>query len=121
MKHKILFLTLIGFSSLIADEIPAQRPQGGVTETLIGLAPIAFFIVLIYLLIVRPQNTRRKKHQEMITSLKKGDKIITTGGLIVEVLKSEEDFFSVRLNDDTIAKLSREFVAYKIDDTQQSK
>ncbi|MGX2984949.1 preprotein translocase subunit YajC [Helicobacter sp. 23-1048] len=120
MKCKLFFLTLISACVLIADEIPAQRPQAGVDDTLIGLAPIAFFILLIYFLIVRPQNTRRKKHQEMITSLKKGDKIITTGGLIAEVVKPEDDFFSVRLNDDTIVKLSREFVAYKIDDTQQN-
>ena len=115
MKHKISLLFFLSFNWLIADELPVQRAQGGISETLIGLAPIAFFIVLIYFLIVRPQNTRRKKHQEMITSLKKGDKIITTGGLIVEVVKPEEEFFSVRLNDDTVVKLSREFVAYKID------
>ena len=54
----------------------------------------------------------------MISNLKKGDKIITTGGLIVEVVKPEENFFSVRLNDETIVKLSKEFVAYKLDDEE---
>ena len=92
--------------------------QAGGLQTLIGLAPILFFIALIYLLIVRPQKSRRKKHQEMITNLKKGDKIITTGGLIVEVVKPEENFFSVKLNDDTIVKLSKEFVAYKLDEQE---
>ncbi len=95
--------------------------QGGVQEMLLGLAPILFFIALIYLLIVRPQNSRRKKHQEMITNLKKGDKIITTGGLIVEVVKPEENFFSVKLNDDTIVRLSKEFVAYKLDEENEQK
>ena len=95
--------------------------QDGMQEMLLGLAPILFFIALIYLLIVRPQNSRRKKQQEMIANLKKGDKIITTGGLIVEVVKPEENFFSVKLNDDTIVRLSKEFVAYKLDEENEQK
>lgn len=95
--------------------------QGVMQEMLLGLAPILFFIALIYLLIVRPQNSRRKKQQEMIANLKKGDKIITTGGLIVEVVKPEENFFSVKLNDDTIVRLSKEFVAYKLDEENEQK
>lgn len=95
--------------------------QGGIQEILVSLAPILFFIALIYLLIVRPQNSRRKKHQEMIANLKKGDKIITTGGLIVEVVKPEENFFSVKLNDETIVRLSKDFVAYKLDEENEKK
>ena len=95
--------------------------QGGIQEILERLAPILFFIALIYLLIVRPQNSRRKKHQEMIANLKKSDKIITTGGLIVEVVKPEENFFSVKLNDDTIVRLSKDFVAYKLDEENEKK
>ncbi|WP_304367002.1 preprotein translocase subunit YajC, partial [uncultured Helicobacter sp.] len=56
-------------------------------------------------------------------ALQKGDKIITTGGLICEIVKPEKTFFSVRLNDDTIVRLSREFIAYKLDEsdtTQES-
>ena len=100
------------------QQAQVAQQAGGLQETLIGLTPILFFIALIYLLIIRPQNSRRKKHQEMISNLKKGDKIITTGGLIVEVVKPEENFFSVRLNDETIVKLSKEFVAYKLDDEE---
>ena len=51
----------------------------------------------------------------MIDALQKVDKIITTGVIICEIVKPEKTFFSVRLNDDTIVKLSREFIAYKLD------
>ncbi len=52
----------------------------------------------------------------MLESLQKGDKIITNGGLICEVIKPEEDFIKVKLNEENItAKISREFVAKKID------
>ena len=49
----------------------------------------------------------------MIASLDKGDKIVTSGGFIVEVVKREEDYFMVRLNDDTIVKLAKDYVAKK--------
>ncbi|TLD96197.1 preprotein translocase subunit YajC [Helicobacter jaachi] len=94
--------------------------QGGVQGTLISLLPIVFFIAIFYLLLIRPANVKRKKHQEMINALQKGDKIITTGGLICEIVKPEKTFFSVRLNDDTIAKLSKEFIAYKLDENDDT-
>jgi len=52
----------------------------------------------------------------MLESLKKGDRIITSGGLIGEVVKPEEDFIKVKLNDDTVVKVSREFIAKKIEE-----
>ncbi len=51
----------------------------------------------------------------MLGALKKGDKVITNGGLIGEVVKPEEDFIKVKLNDDTTVKVSREYIAKKIE------
>lgn len=52
----------------------------------------------------------------MLESLKKGDKIITNGGMICEVVKPEEDFIKAKLNEDTIVKISRDFIAKKLED-----
>lgn len=51
----------------------------------------------------------------MVESLQKGDKIITNGGIMCEVYKAEEDFIKVKLNEDTIVKISRDYVAKKVD------
>ncbi len=51
----------------------------------------------------------------MTGALKKGDKIVTNGGLICEVVKPEDDFIKVKLNDETVVKLSKEYVARKIE------
>lgn len=51
----------------------------------------------------------------MIENLQKGDKIITNGGLVCEVIKPEEDFIKVKLNDEVIARIDRNFVAKKIE------
>ncbi len=50
----------------------------------------------------------------MLESLKKGDKIVTSGGIYCEVLKTEEDFIKAKLNEDTIVKISREFISRKV-------
>lgn len=54
----------------------------------------------------------------MLAALEKGDKIITSGGLICEVIKPEEDFIRVKLNDDVIVRVSRDFIAKKIEKTE---
>ena len=51
----------------------------------------------------------------MIAGLEKGDKIVTSGGLIVTIIKPEEDFIKIKLNDDTIVKLEKTFVAKKVE------
>ena len=75
---------------------------------------------VFYFLLIRPQRTQAKRHREMIDSLEKGDKVVSTGGLICEVIKVEDSFFTVRLSDDSTARLSKEFVSFKLDDNAQN-
>ncbi|TPH79571.1 preprotein translocase subunit YajC [Helicobacter pylori] len=93
--------------------------MGQTKEILTTLLPFVVLFLIFYFLIVRPQRQQQKKHKEMIESLTKGDKIVTQGGLIVEVLKAEANFFSVKLNDDTTAKLSKNYIAFKLDELDQ--
>jgi preprotein translocase subunit YajC len=79
-----------------------------------SLFPLIVLFAIFYFLIIRPQQQQQKKHNEMLESLKKGDKIVTTGGLIVEIIKVEEDFFKVKLEDENFAKLDKSFVAKKV-------
>jgi len=84
--------------------------------SLIGaLMPMILLFAIFYFLIIRPQNKQRKAHAEMVASLKKGDKIVTNGGLIAVVVKPEEDYFKIKLNDDTIVKLDKAYVARKVE------
>ena len=81
-----------------------------------SILPLVVLFGIFYFLIIRPQQKQAKEHKEMVDELKKGDKIVTNGGFIVEVVKVEEDFFKVELADKTIAKLSKDFVAKKLDE-----
>jgi len=77
--------------------------------------PIILLFAIFYFLIIRPQQKAQKEHKAMLESLKKGDKIVTNGGLIAEVVKPEEDFIKIKINDETVVKLDRNSVARKID------
>ncbi|MFJ1130351.1 preprotein translocase subunit YajC [Campylobacter jejuni] len=83
---------------------------------LTSLLLLVVLFAIFYFLVIRPQQKQAKAHKQMLESLQKGDKIITNGGLICEVVKPEEDFIKVKLNEDNVtAKISREFIAKKID------
>jgi len=77
--------------------------------------PLIFLFGIFYFLIIRPQQKQQKEHAEMLESLKKGDKIVTAGGLHAEVVKVEEDFIKIKLNDTSIAKLDKAFVNRKVE------
>ncbi len=77
--------------------------------------PIILLFAIFYFLIIRPQQKAQKEHKAMLEALQKGDKIITNGGLIAEIVKPEEDFIKIKLNDETIVKLERNSVAKKLD------
>jgi len=80
------------------------------------LLPFIFLIAIMYFVIIRPQQKEAKEKQEMIEALKKGDKVITNGGFIVVVQKVEEKFLSVKINDDTVAKILKDSIAKKYED-----
>jgi len=80
-----------------------------------SFVPLLILFAIFYFLIIRPQNRQRKAHEEMLKSLQKGDRIVTNGGLFATIVKPEEDFLKIKLNDETIVKLDRAFVARKVE------
>ncbi|MBN2767720.1 MAG: preprotein translocase subunit YajC [Campylobacterales bacterium] len=89
-----------------------EGQSGGI---LFQIFPLILIFVVFYFLIIKPDQKRKKEHAQMVADLKKGDKIVTNGGLIAVVIKPEEDFIKIELNDNTIVKLDRSFVAKKVE------
>jgi preprotein translocase subunit YajC len=65
--------------------------QAGSSDMLISLLPFALIFVIMYFLILRPQQKRVKQHQEMVTSLRRGDTVVTSGGLVGKITKVVDD------------------------------
>jgi preprotein translocase subunit YajC len=63
----------------------------GATDTLIQLVPIAAMIAIVYFVLWRPQQRRAKEQRELVQSARRGDVVVTTGGLIGKVTKSVDD------------------------------
>lgn len=68
----------------------AQGASGG-TDMLIQLAPFLLIFVVMYFLILRPQQKRAKSHQEMVNALRRGDVVVTMGGLVGKVTRVLDD------------------------------
>jgi preprotein translocase subunit YajC len=90
--------------------------EGSSADLISSLLPLVALFAIFYFLIIRPQQKQAKAHKEMVANLKKGDKIVTNGGLIVEVAKVEETYLVIKNNDNSEMKLMKEFVAKLLED-----
>ncbi len=79
----------------------AQAPAGNpMMSTLLMLLQFVPIFLIIYLLIIRPQQTRQKQLNEMIKALKKGDRVLTSGGLYGTVVGVEDAKVVLKVADD---------------------
>ncbi|MGH6770742.1 MAG: preprotein translocase subunit YajC [Xanthobacteraceae bacterium] len=67
-----------------------SNPFGG-DSLLVSLLPFVLIFVIMYFLILRPQQKRVKDHQELVKNLRRGDTVVTTGGLVGKVTKVVDD------------------------------
>jgi preprotein translocase subunit YajC len=72
---------------------PAYAQAGGapVGFDLISLMPLLLIFVVFYFLLIRPQQKKMKAHRDMVSGLKRGDRVLTAGGIIGTVVKVEDD------------------------------
>ena len=76
--------------------------------SLIGsLLPFLLIIVIFYLFLIRPQNKKQKETQKMLDALKKGDKVITIGGIHGTVSSVKENTVIVKVDDDCKLEFNR--------------
>ncbi len=73
--------------------------------------PLILMFVIFYFLLIRPQQKKAKQHKEVLAGLKKGDKIITTGGLYGRITSVEGDVLTVDLGNDLQVEVNRGFVS----------
>ncbi len=77
-------------SPAFAQTAGGAAPSSGFAS-LIQFTPIVLMVVIFYFLLIRPQQTRAKQHRAMLDALKRGDTVVTGGGLIGKVVKVDGD------------------------------
>src|ERR1051325_5839856 len=86
--------------------IQAQQPAGGFIQFL----PLVFILAIFYLIVFLPARRRQKKLEEMISALKAGDKIVTTGGIYGTIVGFKGDRIQVRVAENVKVEMSRNAV-----------
>jgi len=87
---------------------PAGGDGGGMTSTLIMFGLI---ILIFYFMILRPQQKRQKDRQKLLESVKKGDKVVTIGGMHASVIGLEDKTLLVQIAENIKVKIDRTAVA----------
>jgi len=84
----------------------AQAADGAAVNPLMNMAPLIFIFVIFYFLMIRPQMTARKKHTEMVSNVRRGDVVVTAGGIVGKVTKVlEGEEVMVELADGVAVKI----------------
>ena len=73
--------------------------------------PLILIFVIFYFLLIRPQQKKAKQHQLLINAIKKGDQIVTSGGMIGKVMKAETDHLTVEISPKVNVKIFRSTVS----------
>jgi preprotein translocase subunit YajC len=85
---------------------------GGNTDMLTSLLPFVLIFVIMYFLILRPQQKRVKQHAEMVKNVRKGDTVVTSGGLVGRITKViDDDTIEVEVADGVRVRQMRSMVS----------
>jgi preprotein translocase subunit YajC len=90
-----------------AEGAGASGPMGG----LMSFLPFVAIIAIFYFLIIRPQNKKQKETQKMLSALKKGDRIVTIGGVHGTIQSVKESTVIVKVDENTKIEFSRSAVS----------
>ncbi len=98
---------------MFISEAFAQTAGGGgsTTNMLVQFMPIILIFVIMYFLIMRPQQQKARRHREMVANVRRGDTIVTTGGLVGKVAKVDEGELQVELAEGVRVRVVRSMVA----------
>jgi len=101
--------TVLYFLGMAGNPGGAQQ-QG---NPLLSFLPLFVIIAIMYLFLMRPQAKKQKEHRQMLQTLEKGDKILTTGGIVGEIvgIREKEDRLIVRIADNVKVDMVRGAVA----------
>ena len=97
----------------ISPAFAQGAPAAGGTDMILQFVPFILIFVIMWFLIIRPQQRRVRAHQEMIKNVRRGDTVVTSGGIIGKVTKVAEDSADVEVEiaDGVRVKVARAMIS----------
>lgn len=94
-------------SFFIPAALAAPAPAPGEPNPLITVVMFGGLFLFMYLLIIRPQRKRQKEHRELVSSLNKGDEVVTNSGILGKIAKIDGDYLVLEVSDKVELKFQR--------------
>jgi len=101
-------------NSLIPDAMAQAAPAGapaGATGGLPFLVIVGGFFLVMYFMLIRPQQKKQKEHQAMLSKLAAGDEVLTAGGILGRIVEVGDQFLTIEIANDVQIKVQRVQVA----------
>ena len=89
----------------------AAGGTGGGSDMLMSLAPMVLIFVVFWFLLIRPQQKKAKEHRTMVAALKRGDRVVTSGGIYGQVSHVADDHLMVEIADGVKIKVVRDAIS----------
>lgn len=106
------------WSDAFAQASGAASPGNPTLALLLQLLQFLPIFVIIYLLLIRPQQQRQKKLEQLIKGLKKGDRVVTTGGIIGTVVGVDETRAVLRIADEVKVEFTKSSVVQVLEESK---
>jgi preprotein translocase subunit YajC len=107
--------TLLAALTLFAGEAFAMAPpaggQGGTQGFITSILPLVVIFAIFYFLIIMPQQKKAKAHKKMIEDLKRGDKVVTTGGIYGVVEQVGGETVTLKIAEGTKVKFGKSYIS----------
>lgn len=107
---------------MILDVLQQQgTPQSPTTALFQSFFPILLIFVIFYFVLLAPMRKQQKKTKEMLSALKKGDRVVTTGGIYGTVAQIEDQIVWVKIADTVKVKMARSAITSVLTDSESPK
>lgn len=79
---------------------------------IVNLVPMVIIFVIFYFMLIRPQKTKEKEHQKMLSSLNKNDEVVTSSGIHGTIMNVKDKTLTLRIDDNVKIEIDKSCIAY---------
>lgn len=97
---KAFLLTILSTAPALAEAPAGAAPRGPMGGGLLGIVPWILIFVVFYFLLIRPQQKQAQEHKKMLEALKRGDRVLTSGGLYGVIAAVKGKVLEVKLSEE---------------------